>query len=259
MADLPPVELAKFRIRIRGKIKIGIKFSNPIALAETDLQSAQGDKGLIWIRAEDDSKEDIHLGGSVELDEEELNKLVEEKLAKLGMKIKNRVNIIQIIEPVEMEDIEILPPAELEGKEIKLSELPSAELAKFRIRIKGKIHIRIKFSNPIAMEEARSQLTQDIKDLPISEHKEIDLADLPKVELAKFRIRIRGKIKIGIKFSNPIAMAEAESNLEQEKVSINIRIEGSDNAKSIHVGGTVKTEELNEVEIEDVEIVSTSS
>lgn len=36
----------------------------------------------------------------VESDEEELNKLIEEELAKLGMKIKNGVSVIRVVESV---------------------------------------------------------------------------------------------------------------------------------------------------------------
>lgn len=104
-----------------------------------------------------------------------MDKLVHEELVKLGVKIDNTGNVTTIVESVRLlENIVILPSAsseltkskeetgheEFEEKEADLSSIPRPELALIvRIRIRGKINIRIRFADPAAL--ATAQLAQD--------------------------------------------------------------------------------------------------
>lgn len=93
---------------------------------------------------------------------------MQEELIKLGVDIDDAGNIIVIAESVKTEDVEILPSSELaestgeiqnqEEKEAGLFGTPRAELA-LRVRVRGKINIRIKFLDPAVLGTA--QLAQN--------------------------------------------------------------------------------------------------
>lgn len=66
--------------------------------------------------------------------------------------------MIKSVEPVEMEDVETLPRVlriseiprwERQQEEIDLFDLPRAEFAELKIRIDGKINIRVRFAQTL--------------------------------------------------------------------------------------------------------------
>lgn len=150
LANLSSSDLTQLRIKIRGKIKIGIKFSSFSSMKEVESQSGEG---LVWVRTENSGKmDDVRVGGTIALDKQELNELVAEQLDAFGVNVRNVIDLMRVAEPVEMSDIEILSSPE--GSETDSAD-PSSDITpfRFRIRIRGKIKITIKFSNSLVSEE----------------------------------------------------------------------------------------------------------
>lgn len=79
-------------------------------------------------------------------------------------------------------------------------------------------------------------------------------ANEPTGEHAKFKIRIKGDIKLNIKFSNPITTETAIAELARKDDAVCIYV--GNEGEGTHFGGTVSAVDMNAVEIADIQMVS---